>query len=276
MGQLMVKVANQWVPAGLNAGPNAANALGIVAVGSTTNNLLSLATAPGVPVTTAITFTPMLDRRYIIKFQTRAISSPGATSCHFDLYIDGGLIALGDSYYEGETAYGARLFEWLITGNGVPHTYQVYGVGPATVQIHNQMGGFNAYFYIEDVGPVSSPPLPIATPPPSWIRPLFLNGWEDYGYPGWERAAYRKIGDVVTLRGLVKRAAGDLNQQPMFVVPPEYCAPAPLIFTVNTSGSGGIGRFDVQNTGAVYVNDGIHTGYAAFTSLSGVSWSVTP
>jgi hypothetical protein len=130
-------------------------------------------------------------------------------------------------------------------------------------------------FVIMDLGPVSTA-VAVADPTPAWIRPTFENGWEDYGYPGWERAGYRKIGDVVTLRGLVKRVAGDLNQQPMFTLPVGYRPPSPLIFNVNTSTTSySNARFDVQPTGAVYVNDA-RPGFAAFTSLSGVSFSVTP
>jgi hypothetical protein len=111
---------------------------------------------------------------------------------------------------------------------------------------------------------------------PAWINPTFQNGWEDYGYPGWERAGYRKIGDLVYLRGLVKRVTGDLTQQPIFTVPAGYAPPAPLIFNVNSSATSYANtRFDVQSNGQVYPND-TRAGYAGFLSLSGVSWSVTP
>ena len=132
-----------------------------------------------------------------------------------------------------------------------------------------------ANFVIIDRGPLSGA-VPVTSPTPAWIRPTFENGWSDYGYPGWEMAAYRKIGDIVYLRGLVSRAAGDLNQQPMFTLPIGYRPPTPLIFNVNASTTSyANARLDVQNTGAVYVNDG-RPGYAGFTSLSGVYFSVTP
>ena len=44
---------------------------------------------------------------------------------------------------------------------------------------------------------------PAATP---WIAPTFQNSWTNYG-TGFNLAGYRKIGDIVYLRGLVKGGA---------------------------------------------------------------------
>jgi hypothetical protein len=38
--------------------------------------------------------------------------------------------------------------------------------------------------------------------PPAWIAPTFQNGWGDFG-GGFVTAGYRKIGDIVYLRGFI-------------------------------------------------------------------------
>ena len=90
-------------------------------------------------------------------------------------------------------------YGWNLTGS-FPVTSFVSG---ATYVLTTSTDGLGTYQItnvswsnLEDVGPVSSA-VAVADPIPAWIRPTFENGWEDYGYPGWERAGYRKIGDVV-------------------------------------------------------------------------------
>jgi len=45
--------------------------------------------------------------------------------------------------------------------------------------------------------------LETATAKGAWTTPTLLNGWLQYG-SGWQTLQYRKIGDIVYIRGLIK------------------------------------------------------------------------
>jgi hypothetical protein len=62
-------------------------------------------------------------------------------------------------------------------------------------------------------GPIGPPGLPGPAGPSGamgtiadtgWVNPILLNSWANYNAPTWEPAGYRKIGDVVYLRGMLK------------------------------------------------------------------------
>ena len=77
-----------------------------------------------------------------------------------------------------------------------------------------------------------------------WQTPTLLNGWSDFG-DGWQEARYRKIGNRVTIEGLVKDGA--LPNSDIFSLPAGYRPTKSLLFrqvaetgdyvlTVNASG----------------------------------------
>lgn len=130
-------------------------ALGVVIQGSTTNNILVINGSPGSDVTMPISFTPRVGRRYVVKYQTRAITgSPNPSTGWVSLWIDGAGVGLSDSWFDSSGAHAGRMFEWEIPSDGLPHTYNLRAVtSVGGITFHNQMGAGNCFFRIEDIGP---------------------------------------------------------------------------------------------------------------------------
>jgi hypothetical protein len=89
----------------------------------------------------------------------------------------------------------------------------------------------------------------------AWTAPTLLNGWVNYGGE-WATAAYRKVGDIVYIRGLVKDGSVPAD---IFVLPTGYRPPAGVLFAVDT---GTPGRLDVHADGRVAAQAG-SAGYFA-------------
>jgi len=106
-----------------------------------------------------------------------------------------------------------------------------------------------------------------ALAPTPWIAPTFQNGWVNYGL-GWCPAGYRKIGDIVYLRGLIK--SGALNTA-IFTLPAGYI-PGGGNLLMPTLGSDSWAQTQVLSSGAVVPQFGTVSGW---WSLSGISFSVT-
>lgn len=85
----------------------------------------------------------------------------------------------------------------------------------------------------------------------AWTAVTFQNSWANFG-AGYASCAYRKVGDMVQLRGL---ATGGLRDTTIFTLPTGYRPPATLLFP-NVNGDGGagilVGRLDVETSGAVH------------------------
>lgn len=81
-----------------------------------------------------------------------------------------------------------------------------------------------------------------------WIAPTFLNGWVDYG-PGFQVAQYRRVDDVVSIRGLIKDGSLGVSA---FDLPAGFRPPARLIFAVDT-GTYAHGRVDIGTSGQVFI-----------------------
>ena len=254
-----------WVDTDATPTAPAGVALGIVAMGATTNNIVSLDPA-GTLLTVPLTFTGLVGRRYAIKYQVRAIASSGPQSGHVDLFRDGTYVELSDSWFEGEISYNARPFEWLFTGDGNQHTYNLYGVGQTNMQMHNQLAAGNCYFYIEDLGPTTSPPLSIPPTPPQWNALPLLNGWTPFGTGANTPPAWRKIGDMVAVRGTVKHATPMTSPSTSVFanLPPGARPPYSINITAVSAGSDNWG-------GASYVQINPNGDMAAMRSASSPS-----
>jgi hypothetical protein len=262
-------------PAGQPLATALGNAIGVVAVGDTTNSLVSLTVgAPGVAVTTAISFTPQVGRRYRVKYQVRAIACSDNASGYVYLSIDGTAPSLGDSWFSGTTNYAGRMFDWILLGDGLTHVYQCFGViNAGTISFHNQSSAGNCYFFIEDIGPTSFPPLPVTLAPTPWIPVVaFLNGWSNYDISGsWIPAGYRKVGDEVSVRGLIK--SGPVGSA-VFSLPVGYRPAQGHIFACDCANSTHV-RVDVGANGEVFVQSPMAGGNTGYVSLTGIRFSVT-
>lgn len=96
-----------------------------------------------------------------------------------------------------------------------------------------------------------------------WISVTFENSWVDYG-SGFEPCAYRKIGDEVFLKGLMKSGTVGASA---FTLPPGYRPAASNIFAIQATEVGK--RIDIGVTGAVIIAAGATNSYV---SISGISF----
>ena len=115
--------------------------------------------------------------------------------------------------------------------------------------------------------------LPIATDeelaavvPGAWTAPTFLNGWINFGAP-YAPAAYRKVGDIVFLRGLLK---GGAFGAAAFQLPAGFRAPYDLFFAVPNNDQ--YGSLAVTAAGNVQPNSPPST---TWVDLAGVQFSIT-
>lgn len=84
-----------------------------------------------------------------------------------------------------------------------------------------------------------------------WLFPTLLNGWVNYTAPGvdWGVASYRKIGNVVFIKGLIKSGSGVIFVLPAGFRPGTAAAGHKQLFDVETDT--GHGRMDVRENGEV-------------------------
>lgn len=101
--------------------------------------------------------------------------------------------------------------------------------------------------------------------PTAWAAPALLNGWADLGGI-WQVAQYRKVGDVVQIRGVI---AGGTIGLAAFVLPVGFRPPAALVFATDSNLA--FGQFSIAANGTVTPN----VGAAAYFGLQ-ASFSVTP
>lgn len=104
----------------------------------------------------------------------------------------------------------------------------------------------------------------------TWIQPTLLNSWANFSADhGFEWAAYRMIGDIVYLRGLIKNGTVG-GGVPIFTLPAGYRPLHQHLFGIMTDTAGPIlGRLDIAPTGDVILSSGGN----GFASLSGVQFS---
>jgi len=101
-----------------------------------------------------------------------------------------------------------------------------------------------------------------------WVGATLTNSWTNF-LAGTALAAYRKVGDVVELRGTVK--SGTFGA-PIFTLPDGHRPPLQEIFYVHASPGGA--RLDVTPGGAVQVAAYVSSGTNALVSLAGVRFAV--
>jgi len=99
----------------------------------------------------------------------------------------------------------------------------------------------------------------------AWVAPTLVNGWVNYG-AGYAPAGYRRVGNVVRLRGFVTGGAASSG---LFTLPAGYRPAYPAVLVVDASG--GFGAVVVGTTGAVVHNAG---SVASFLDLDGLSFDL--
>jgi len=101
--------------------------------------------------------------------------------------------------------------------------------------------------------------------PAGWVSLPYGTGWADYG-TGYSQGRYRIIGDMVELRGLVKRTSG--TGTTIATLPVGYRPTRQTLFSVITNT--GTGRVDALATGIIKLN----SGGSGWVSLDGLAFSI--
>ena len=259
-------------PAGATPVVAAGNAIGIVAVGSFVGSAAySLAAGTDVRFTNYLPFTSVVGRRYRMHCQLRVV---GATTGNGINFLPHGPGVGGASWDLWHTTanYGYANIEVLFDGNGTSGNYWWGGSSSTAVTLYLDT---MSSFYIEDVGPNSVPALPIPETPPAWQPATLLNGW--YVTAGDQPAQYRKVGDMVYVRGYLKHANVTAQGNVIILPPgfrPPYYIPANVAYYFGSPPSNyAITSLALQTDGRVGY-DGAKTtiGFMTFD----FSFSVTP
>ena len=265
MGVLKAKVNGEWLSLDRYTwGPNSANALGVVEVGQVTLPNAQSSPAIGTEITSRLNYVLSSSRRYRLVLYIGAQQNGGYS---MELLSGGAATGMGAWMANPDYRWGSGTAEYLVTGNDISQAYSIkVGNTQGTPAIYHVAG--SDLWYLEDLGPVSSSPPPLPAIPQAWTAPTLQNGWGNFGN-GYAPAGYRKIGDIVYLRGLV---SGGTVGAILFVLPVGFRPAYNEIFAVD-----GFNHIHVT----LDINSG--TGNAAFgsgsnthISMSGVSFSVTP
>lgn len=190
------------------------SAWGIIATGSFPAPLAPHAMPTVGTLTNPLTATLITGRRYRLFLQARAVNPmAGATSVSFFIRDNGvdyrSWTGGGDPYVYAAGNYSTAAFEWLFTGDNTSHSFEIRvdpGIG---ANIFTDYG----LYYLEDVGPISYGIPPATDPTPTavaWTPLPLLNNWTWAGgsYPP---PVYRKVGDMVQVRGGVANATPLVN-----------------------------------------------------------------
>ena len=261
MGALKAKVNGDWVPLEYSGAANPQNALGIVAMGSYI--VVSSIPTGTTTLTNPINFTSVVGRRYRLCYQIRVVGVTTGNGINLKWTGSGVEVGGTDLWHTvspGPYSYisGSVMFD----GTGVASAYTMTAYVPAATGLWLEPATAS-YFYLEDIGPNAAPALPLPPTPQAWTVATLASPWET----NMTAPAYRKIGDIVYLRGDARTGA---IGSPMFTLPVGFRPPTGLIFSVDSSNLHG--RVDVFTNGVVYAQ----VGGASWTSVNNIQFSVTP
>jgi hypothetical protein len=263
MGVLKAKVNGEWLSLDRYTwGPNSANALGVVEVGQVTLPAGQSSPAIGTEITTRLNYVLSSSRRYRLVLYLAGQQNGGYA---MTLHSGGANTGMGVWITNPDYRWGSGTAEYLVTGNDISQGYSIKIDNIQGTPVISHAANLDLW-YLEDLGPVSSSPPPLPAIPQAWTAPAFLNGWGNFG-SGYAPAGYRKIGDIVSLRGLV---SGGTVGQPVFVLPVGFRPAHNNIFAVD-------GYNHIHCTLDINVNGNTTFGNGSNThiSMSGVSFSVT-
>jgi hypothetical protein len=99
-----------------------------------------------------------------------------------------------------------------------------------------------------------------------WIAPTLQNDWVNYGTANYNAAGYRKVGNVVHLRGLLKD--GTVGTVPAFTLPEGYRPAKQEIY--GTVSNGAFGEVRVLTNGEVRLVVGDNTWFC----VDGITFTI--
>ncbi len=255
-GTLKVRVNGAWQPIGTARGDGA---LGVVGVGTTLGQVSVPAGAGVTKVTGTLSVYLSTGRRYRVVYMMRALAANGAVN--IKLYDGGADTGYVDAWQTAPTAnYAMAFIETVVNGDNVQHSYEIGCTNSNGTTVY---GSPYTPFYVEDIGPNSTPAPPVPETPPAWTPLTLQNGWILEPTAGYNFAAYRKIGDIVTLRGTVQQS-GTGGWSAPFTLPAGFRPPSALRVLVGAHRA---------NVGGIYT---FRCDLAPQGYLNGISFSTTP
>ena len=265
--------------AGLAPTVVAGNALGIVAMGGFPGQV-SIPATTNTQITNNLPYTLLVGRRYRISFLVRAAGiAAGTTPMTINLTLRDGATSIPDTTsvwvaLQGNTSmYQFVSYSWVLDGDGVARTWNVIGYSGAATVIYSTN---QSYFYIEDVGPNSAPALPVPTTYQSWTPVTFQNNWVNFDANGARAVQYRRVGDIVSLRGMMKGGTVAYSTA-AFALPAGFRPPTGRDEDWTCRASGGVAAVSVFSGNGVISVVNLTSGAdaAGYVYLNGVSFSVT-
>ena len=261
-------------------------AWGVVATGAKTAATVTVSyPAINTRLTSDVTFIAVAGRRYRLSLRLASVQITVGTQFGIAIGILEGSSIIGDAdqWMWAGGSYSGGALNTHLTGDGAAHT--VRGVlesvnsNPGTVVVAPSM------LVVEDIGPVVGSIPAVGSPTTAWTSLPLGAGWSLYG-GGYTPPQYRKIGDVVTLRGLAHSTTSALL---IGTLPAGYRPPGNLMGVVWATWGASTPyraalRLDVFTDGTVrfdaswYLSSGTtNPAPTAFehVNLDGISFSVT-
>jgi hypothetical protein len=217
---------------------------------------------------TSVIPTLMAGRQYVLSLtQNSSYGSGVGETWGWRPEIDA--VPVGGEFYWQIAVAGAYLGP---STQDLPFTVATTGVKSLRVGVRRVNGSgtlqCRGSFVIYDTGPVTGALLS-PEPTPIWNQLNYSTGWTNYA-GGFLIGGYRKLGDMVQLRGLITQVAGATSS--MFTLPVGYRPPGIVIQSCLCST--GQARYDIQSSNGNFVTS---TTIAAgnWVCIDGIQFSVT-
>jgi hypothetical protein len=235
-------------------------------------NGTAMPTSGATLVATVTNFYYTSGRRYRLFFELNAgIAVTSVASCNFTLWVDG-VEQPGGVWHMYQTASHQHVsYEFYLEKYGMSaglHQLRLYynHVAGGQVTLHTDA----ATFEVRDYGPANPMnPATQSTPAP-WFPLPFTTGWASYA-GGYQPGGYRRLGDMVFLRGLINQAAGAAST--MFTLPTGYRPLGGIVLGSHISSIQMV-RYDINVSGTFVTSATIQVNN--WVSLEGIQFSVTP
>ena len=158
-----------------------------------------------------------------------------------------GALTIGGTAYDSHFSFGTDEHTYLRGGKSTSNVY----INDTSTGLVSISAGGGATTFGGRIGE-------------AWQNLSFGSGWVDYG-GAYQIGQYKKVGDLIFLRGLVKRTSG--SGTTITTLPSGYRPPAQLLFGVHTNT--GFGRLDIDSSG----NVSLQGGGADWVQLNGLVFS---
>lgn len=247
------------------------------AVKTTNQGGFSSGTAPGEEISgLGTSVNSVVGRRYRISCDVAAYADQHNIQVNFVLRLNRTYTMQACNFPLPVANYGNRNYlelHYAPAQSGVEtwtmNIFRTYGAGNFAVNATTEQP---LQLVIEDVGPATGTAVPsqIVTP---WTTLPFAANWQSY--PGFQPCQYRKVGDIVYLRGLAQMVNASAGVG-IAILPAGFRPPARLVIPRWGGEPNAGSRVDILNDGSVQI---AHSTPAAaannWIALDGIAFSVT-